>query len=115
MADTNRIGVIYSPHFGLDLSQKRWVQIRNYMELKGMKYDFVQSEASGSVERLTRMMCENGYETIVIVGGDGALNSAVNAMMQCRDLLPDNFAFAIIPNGITTFAYSYITLEFLLL
>ena len=100
MADTNRIGVIYSPHFGLDLSQKRWVQIRNYMELKGVKYDFVQSEASGSVERLTKMMCVNGYETIVIVGGDGSLNSAVNAMMQYRDSLPENFAFAIIPNGI---------------
>jgi diacylglycerol kinase family enzyme len=70
------------------------------MELKGVKYDFVQSEASGSVERLTKMMCVNGYETIVIVGGDGSLNSAVNAMMQYRDSLPENFAFAIIPNGI---------------
>jgi len=70
------------------------------MEQKGIQYDFVQSEAAGSVERLTRMMCENGYETIVIVGGDGSLNSAINAMMQCRESLPANFAFTIIPNGI---------------
>ncbi len=100
MADANRIGVIYSPHFGLDRSQKRWALIRGYMEQKGIQYDFVQSEAAGSVERLTRMMCENGYETIVIVGGDGSLNSAINAMMQCRESLPANFAFTIIPNGI---------------
>ncbi|MDE5998718.1 MAG: lipid kinase [Bacteroidaceae bacterium] len=100
MAETNRIGVIYSPHSGWDHSQKRWQLIRQYMESKGVLYDFVQSEASGSVERLTKMMCDNGYRTIAVVGGDGALNCAVNAMMQSLDTLPEDFAFAVIPNGI---------------
>lgn len=100
MAEANRIGVIYSPHSGWDHSQKRWLLIRQYMESKGVLYDFVQSEASGSVERLTKMMCDNGYRTIAVVGGDGALNCAVNAMMQSRDTLPEDFAFAVIPNGI---------------
>jgi len=53
MAEANRIGVIYSPHSGWDRSQKRWQLIRQYMEQKGVLFDFVQSEASGSVERLT--------------------------------------------------------------
>lgn len=100
MAEANRIGVIYSPHSGWEHSQKRWQLIRQYMESKGVLYDFVQSEASGSVERLTKMMCDNGYRTIAVVGGDGALNCAVNAMMQSRDTLPEDFAFAVIPNGI---------------
>lgn len=100
MAEANRIGVIYSPHSGWDRSQKRWQLIRQYMEQKGVLFDFVQSEASGSVERLTKMMCDNGYRTIAVVGGDGALNSAINAMMQSREILPDDFAFAVIPNGI---------------
>lgn len=100
MAEANRIGVIYSPHSGWDHSQKRWQLIRQYMESKGVLYDFVQSEASGSVERLTKMMCDNGYRTIAVVGGDGALNCAVNAMMQSHDTLPEDFAFAVIPNGI---------------
>ncbi|MDE5550181.1 MAG: lipid kinase [Bacteroidaceae bacterium] len=99
MAEANRIGVIYSPHSGWDHSQKRWQLIRQYMESKGVLYDFVQSEASGSVERLTKMMCDNGYRTIAVVGGDGALNCAVNAMMQSRNTLPEDFAFAVIPNG----------------
>lgn len=100
MAETNRIGVIYSPHIGFDRSQKRWGLIRDYLERKGVQYDFVQSEAFGSVERLTKMMCENGYSTIAVVGGDSSLNRAVNAIMQCRDILPKDFAFAVIPNGI---------------
>ena len=100
MAEANRIGVIYSPHSGWDRSQKRWQLIRQYMEQKGVLFDFVQSEASGSVERLTKMMCDNGYRTIAVVGGDGALNCAVNAIMQSRETLPEDFAFAVIPNGI---------------
>ena len=100
MAEANRIGVIYSPHVGFDRSQKRWKLIQKYMESKGMQYDFVQSEALGSVERLARMMCENGYSTIVVVGGDSSLNNAINAIMQCRDILPEDFAFSVIPNGI---------------
>lgn len=100
MAEANRIGVIYSPHSGFDHSQRRWELIRKYMESKGMRYDFVQSEASGSVERLTRMLCENGYRTIVIVGGDSSLNEAVNAIMELGEALPEDFAFTVIPNGI---------------
>ena len=100
MAEANRIGVIYSPHSGWDRSQKRWQLIRQYMEQKGVLFDFVQSESSGSVERLTKMMCDNGYRTIAVVGGDGALNCAVNAIMQSRETLPEDFAFAVIPNGI---------------
>lgn len=100
MVDANRIGVVYSPHAGFDQSQKRWQLIRKYMEQKGVQYDFVQSEAFGSVERLVKMLCENGYRTIVMVGGDGSLNSAVNAMMEQREHLPEDFAFSLIPNGI---------------
>ena len=64
-----------------------------------MKFDFVQSEEFSSVERLTKMMCGNGYSTIAVVGGDGSLNSAVNAVMSCRDTLPPDFALAVLPNG----------------
>ena len=43
-----------------------------------MDYDYVQSEGFGSVERLAKILANNGYRTIVIVGGDGALNDAIN-------------------------------------
>ena len=100
MEATNRIGVIYNPHSGFDRSRKRWELMRKYMGQKGMQYDFLQSETPDSVERLAKMMCENGYHTIVVVGGDGSLNRAVNAIMQCRESLPEDFALANIPNGI---------------
>lgn len=100
MAEINRWGVVYCPHGGINHSQKRWKLIQKYLEQKGVQYDFVQSEAHGSVSRLVNMLCENCYHTIVIVGGDGSLNSAVNAVMKNRDIVPDDFAFSIIPNGV---------------
>lgn len=33
------------------------------------------------MERLARTLANNGYRTIVIVGGDGAINDAINGIM----------------------------------
>jgi len=69
-------GVIYNPKAGTRKVQKRWKEIKEYMDSKGVNYDYVQSEGFGSVERLAKILANNGYRTIVIVGGDGALNDA---------------------------------------
>jgi diacylglycerol kinase family enzyme len=63
-------------------------------------YDFVQSETSGSVERLVRMMISNGYKTIIIAGGDSALNDAANCLMQEEKSVRDEIALGVIPNGV---------------
>ena len=54
----------------------------------------------GSVERLARTLANNGYRTIVIVGGDGAINDAINGIMTSMVEDKTNIAFGIIPNGI---------------
>ena len=75
-------GVIYNPKAGTRKVQKRWKEIKEYMDSRGVAYDYVQSEGFGSVERLTGILANNGYRTIVIVGGDGALNDAINGIMH---------------------------------
>lgn len=52
------------------------------MEERKVQFDYVQSEGFGSIERLARTMANNGYRTIVVVGGDGAINEAVNGIMH---------------------------------
>ncbi|MCD8236533.1 MAG: lipid kinase [Prevotellaceae bacterium] len=94
-----RWGIIYSPRAGSYNAHKRWDMIRTYIESRGVRYDFVQSEGFGSVERLAAMLCTNGYRTVVLVGGDGTLNDAINGILGCSDI-PEDFAFAVIPNGI---------------
>ncbi len=97
MTDSNRWGIINSSHS--HSVQKRWAQMREYIESKGVSYDFVQSDEDGSVERLARMLCANGYHTVVVVGSDGSLNDAINGILSAP-ALPAGFALGIIPCGI---------------
>ena len=98
--EPNRWGVIYNPKAGSRKAQKRWIEIRDYMKSRGVEFDYVQSEGFGSVERLARTMANNGYRTIVVVGGDGAINDAVNGIMYSDAEDKNSIAFGIIPNGI---------------
>lgn len=93
-------GVIYNPKAGTRKVQKRWKEIKGYMDSKGVAYDYVQSEGFGSVERLAGILANNGYRTIVVVGGDGALNDAINGIMGSNAECKEDIAIGIIPNGI---------------
>ena len=60
----------------------------------------VQSEGEGSIERITRMLIDSGHKTIVVVGGDEAMNDAINAIMFSPREVRQNITFGIVPNGI---------------
>ena len=70
------------------------------MDERHVQYDFVQSETSDSVERLMLMLIHNGYKTIIVMGGDSALNDAVNCLMQVEKQVRDTIALGVIPNGV---------------
>ncbi|WP_321332793.1 diacylglycerol kinase family protein [uncultured Bacteroides sp.] len=93
-------GIIYNPKAGTRKVKKRWKEIKEYMDSKNVSYDYVQSEGFGSVERLAGILANNGYRTIVVVGGDGALNDAINGIMNSNALDKSDIAIGIIPNGI---------------
>ena len=92
--EPSRWGIIYNPKAGSRKTQKRWNEIRDYMESRKVVFDYVQSEGFGSVERLARTLA------IVVVGGDGAINDAVNGIMSSSAEDKENIALGIIPNGI---------------
>lgn len=98
--EPDRWGIIYNPKAGTRKVQKRWKEIKEYIESKKISFDYVQSEGFGSVERLSRTLANNGYRTIVIVGGDGALNDALNGIMTSTAENKGEIVIGIIPNGI---------------
>lgn len=99
MTEEQRWGLVYCPKARVLHPHKLWEKVRAYMETKGVLYDFVQSDGPGSVERLVHMLVKGGYRTIVIVGGDGALCQAVNALMAEPAEVRERVALGIIPNG----------------
>ena len=98
-ANENKWGLLYCPRGGWR-SNKRWEKIEKVLRQQGVDYDFVQSENQKSVERLVKMFVNNGYKTIVIVGGDSALNDAVNCLMQINEEERNQVALGVIPNGL---------------
>ena len=92
--------MLYCPKTGISNKQKRWEKIEAALKSKGVEYDMVQSETSDSVERLMTMLINNGYKTIVIVGGDSALNDAVNCLMKEEKVVREEINLGVIPNGL---------------
>ncbi len=97
--EDSRWGIIYCPKQGVSRSQRRWERIQALLNENNVAYDFVQSEGPESVERLAQMMCNNGYQTLIIVGGDSALNRAVNGLLSLGDDVRERVVIGIIPNG----------------
>ncbi len=100
MTENRRWGVIYCPKRIALCPKKHLERIQRAFDKEGIAYDFVQSENSGSVDRLFKMMINNGYKTIVIIGGDSALNDAINCLMQTDSTLRETISLGIIPNGV---------------
>lgn len=98
--ETEKWGVLYCPKAGITNKRKRREKIQRVLDARNVDYDFVQSENSDSVERLIKMMISNGYKTIIIVGGDSALNDAVNCLMMEEKGVRDSIALGVIPNGV---------------
>jgi YegS/Rv2252/BmrU family lipid kinase len=98
MSEANtRWGILYCPKAH---ASKQREKIQRVLDDRNVAYDFVQSESTGSVERLMNMLIHNGYKTIIIVGGDSALNDAVNCLMQVERQVRDQIALGVIPNGV---------------
>lgn len=98
--EQQRWGILYCPKHGFSSPQKKWKKIEKSLKSQDILYDFVQSENPNGVERLVKMMIGNGYKTIVIVGGDSALNDAVNCLMQEEASVRESISLGVIPNGV---------------
>ena len=92
-----RWGILYCPK---GRSGKQRERIQRVLDDRHVAYDFVQSESADSVERLMSMLIHNGYKTIIVVGGDSALNDAVNCLMQVEKQVRNEIALGVIPNGL---------------
>ena len=99
MNSGERLGILYCPKHEDLKKNKRWTKIEKILSERGVDYDFIQSESVAGVERLVRMMVNNGYTTIIIIGGDSALNDAVNCLMNFEARVRNTINIGVIPNG----------------
>ena len=98
--ENNRWGIIYCPKSGRSITaDRRWTHIKRGLKACDIDYDHVRSRHPGDVPELMNDMIADGYRTIIIVGGDSALNDAVNSLMLTDAATRNQVALGLVPNG----------------
>lgn len=101
MVDEKKWGILYCPKDGfLSNPQKRWERVERSLKAHNIDFDMIQSENSAGVDRLIRIMIGNGYRTIIIFGGDSALNDTINCLMHEKKEVRESIVLGVIPNGV---------------
>ena len=96
-----KTGIIYCPrHAGLKSIRKRWEKIAGVLSDYEIEYDLIESDNAQSISRIVAKLIHEGYDTIVVCGGDLALNEAANCLMRAEKEVRDRVALGVIPNGL---------------
>jgi diacylglycerol kinase (ATP) len=77
---------------------RNWPRIRDFLQAEGARFDAVLTEQPGHATQLARQALDDGYRTIVAVGGDGTVNEVINGLVVEGTVDPE-VALGIIPWG----------------
>ena len=84
-----KILIVYNPDSGRGKAEKYAVKIKAAIEAKGLSAELFKSLKKQSVtEYFQGLTAEARPDSIIIVGGDGTVSSAVNAMLNAGHNIP---------------------------
>lgn len=79
--------MIINPASANGRTGKNWPQMDSYLRLQGLEFDIKMTGAAGEATDLARRAIQDGYTTIVSVGGDGTLNEILNGFFIDEQLI----------------------------
>ena len=74
--------LLVNPASGNGSTGRRWPELAREAEAAGLRGETRTSEAPGHITDLARRAGHEGAALVVVVGGDGTVNEAVNGLMQ---------------------------------
>lgn len=77
---------------------RNWTRVRDFLQAEDASFDAVLTEEPGHATRLARQALDDGYQTIVAVGGDGTVNEVLNGLVKEGSVDPE-VTLGIIPCG----------------
>jgi diacylglycerol kinase (ATP) len=81
-------------------THRNWPAIRAALGSAGVTFDLHRTTAEGDATHAVRDALAGGYRTIVVVGGDGTLNEAVNGFFDSAgDPIGGEASIALLPSG----------------
>ena len=97
--DQNERLVIVNPNAGNGKGRKDWDRISVLIKKANLPFTAKFTERKGHAIEITREAISAGFRKIVIVGGDGTLNEAVNGVVTNTVCAPTDITLASIPVG----------------
>jgi YegS/Rv2252/BmrU family lipid kinase len=91
--------VILNPHAGSGRGNKDKSRILRTLNQSEMQYEFAVSEYPKHTIQLTVQAIEEGYRKLIVAGGDGTLNEAVNGIFLQTTCPPEEIIIGVIPVG----------------
>ncbi|MDM8000965.1 MAG: diacylglycerol kinase family lipid kinase [Dehalococcoidia bacterium] len=70
-----------NPTSGATSARRRWPRIKSLLEDAGLAFDSVITEGPMHAMELAGEAADRGYGLVVVVGGDGTINEAVNGLI----------------------------------
>jgi YegS/Rv2252/BmrU family lipid kinase len=82
--------VVVNPHAGTNKCIRDWPEIKKMLEAAGFNFSFVLTEKiHQAISLVQKAIEEEEFKSILVVGGDGTLNEAVNGIMK-QQRFPSN-------------------------
>jgi YegS/Rv2252/BmrU family lipid kinase len=92
--------VVLNPASAGGRTHRNWPAIRTALGAAGVAFDLHRTTGEGEATHAVRTALASGYRAIVVVGGDGTLNEAVNGFFDAEgDPIAVDASIGILPSG----------------
>lgn len=91
--------VILNPHAGSGRGKKDQAVLLKMLNKSGFEYELNVSEFPKHTIQLTIRAIEKGFRNLIVAGGDGTLNEAVNGIFTQTVCSPEEITIGMIPVG----------------
>lgn len=90
--------VVLNPIAGMGRAEQLWLSIETALRDGGLAFDLACTNAPRHATVIAEKAKREGYETIVVVGGDGTVHEVVNGLMRASNGEPSG-TLGVIPVG----------------
>lgn len=99
MSTKNRWLAIVNPKAGSGKGETDWPRIKHLLEEKGVDFEYKFTERKYHAVELAVWAINNSYKKLLIIGGDGTLNEAVNGLFIQKNVSPKDILIGVIGVG----------------
>ena len=91
--------IVINPICGSGKGRKDWPRVADLLSRAGLAFEHVFTGREGHARDLVRDALERGFRNILVSGGDGTVNEAVNGIFGQQKAAPGEVTMGLIPVG----------------